>query len=82
MDLFNGDLEPVKKKNLSDYIQSNDKKGTIDYLGRLTRRDFTKEVLSIGFSLISFSHGKWKVIEDVVRQINEKLVTTCNEPTA
>lgn len=69
MDLF--DVNPVQPRLVSDYVESNDVKGLIAYLKSLEEKVFRIQVLQAGFSMIGFNHGKQRVIEHVVRQIQK-----------
>ncbi|GHG07263.1 hypothetical protein [Thalassotalea marina] len=57
-------------RNVLDYVTSGDIKGLIAYLNAVDERTFQKEVLKAGFSLISFSLGRNKVIAHVIDQVH------------
>ncbi len=69
MDLFSQDSTPTIR-GFAELAEAGNKKGVIDYLRALSQTEFNQEVLVAGFSMIGFHHGKSKVIEHVVNQMN------------
>jgi hypothetical protein len=67
MDMFS-DEPACEVKAFKDYALAGDKKGAIDYLRKLNRKEFSEEVYRAGFSMIGYHHGKPEVIKHVIRQ--------------
>jgi hypothetical protein len=65
-----------QKPFLDILLSRNDIKGIVNYLSKLPENEFTLEVLRCGYHLISFKkHGRDKVIQNVIEQINKQLLS-------
>jgi len=70
--LFSSCTKENEKPFLNTLLSRNDIKGIVNYLSKLPEKEFTLEILKSGFKLISFKHGREKVIQDVIEQINKQ----------
>jgi len=70
--LFSNCTNENEKPFLNTLLSRNDMKGIVNYLSKLPEKEFTFEVLKSGFHLISFKHGRDKVIQNVIEQINKQ----------
>ena len=69
--LFSSSTNEDKEHLLALLISRNDIKGVVNYLEKLPEMELTAEVLKNGYHIISFKHGRDKVIQDVIKQIKK-----------